>query len=164
MSGKDNLIPFNQRSKEEAREYGTKGGKASGRSRRQRASMREALTAILSAPVKDKALRQELKESGAAEMNANSLLALRLYQQAMDGDMRAAKLLFEAIGEADPAGHELAMKKLDIELLRLENAQQDGENDANSAVEDWVKALGIVADDPDVWRAENTEDGSDRHE
>jgi hypothetical protein len=115
----DNLIPVTERTKNEAREISRKGGKASGESRRRRASMREALTVILSAPVKDKTLKAELKASGAVEMNANSLLALRLYQQAINGDTKAARLVLQAIGEADPATLEIADTKLDLEYLRL---------------------------------------------
>ena len=37
MAGEENLIPMNQRSKEEARELGAKGDKRSGEVRRQKA-------------------------------------------------------------------------------------------------------------------------------
>jgi hypothetical protein len=36
IDGAKNLIPFSKRSKEEAREYGKIGGKASGKTRRQK--------------------------------------------------------------------------------------------------------------------------------
>lgn len=41
MDGKDNLIPMNQRSKDEVRELAAKGGKNSGRTRRKKKLMRE---------------------------------------------------------------------------------------------------------------------------
>ena len=41
--GSENLIPFSQRSKEEAREMGTRGGVASGKARRFRKTFRESL-------------------------------------------------------------------------------------------------------------------------
>lgn len=41
MAGVDNLIPTNRRSKDEVREIGRKGGKASGKSRREKKSMKE---------------------------------------------------------------------------------------------------------------------------
>ena len=118
--GRDNLKP--PRSTEEARERGKRGGVASGKSRKQRASMREALNVLLAAPVKNKELKEELKTAGAAELNTNSLFALRLLQQSLDGDTQAARLLLQAVGEHDPAAHEIATMKIDIAQLRLELA------------------------------------------
>ena len=48
MAGTANLIPFSQRTKEEAKEMGKKGGKASVKTRRARKTLREALKAALS--------------------------------------------------------------------------------------------------------------------
>ena len=45
--GYENLIPFSKRSKDEAREYGSKGGKASGESRRRKAAMRDTMNRLL---------------------------------------------------------------------------------------------------------------------
>jgi hypothetical protein len=120
--GKDNLIPMSERSEDEARELGRKGGKASGRTRRERKSIREGLNAILAAPVKDKITLAELKQAGA-DKDAQGLLLLRLYQQAINGDVAAAKLVLTAIGEADPAAQDIANARLELEYLRLEASQ-----------------------------------------
>jgi len=119
--GRDNLIPLNKRTKDEQREITSKGGKASGKARRERKSIREGFNALLSAPVKDKDTLAELKDAGA-DKDAQGLLLLRIYQKAVGGDMQAAKLLLTAIGEADPAALEIAAAKIDIELLKLELA------------------------------------------
>lgn len=50
----DNLIPFSERSKEEARELGRKGGIASGETRRRKKTMREQFDLLLSLPVNPK--------------------------------------------------------------------------------------------------------------
>ena len=117
--GRDNLIPMSARSEDEARELGRKGGRASGKVRRKRKSIREGFNAILSAPVKDKTILAELKGAGA-DKNAQGLLLLRIYQRAICGDMQAAKLLLTAIGEADPAAYEIASIKTDLAYLQLE--------------------------------------------
>lgn len=143
---RENLIPFNQRAESEQREIQSAGGKASGRSRRQRASMREALNAVLAAPVKDKALKQELKESGAVELNANSLLALRLYQQALSGDTRAARLVLQAIGESDPAALEIANARIDLEYLHLEAVHPPVEPESDNSI-----LTAIQASVDEVW-------------
>ena len=53
--GKDNLIPFSERSKEEARENGKKGGKASGRARHEKANLRKLAQQVLDDSYKDSA-------------------------------------------------------------------------------------------------------------
>jgi hypothetical protein len=154
MSGKDNLIPIQSRSTEEQREIQSKGGVASGRSRKQRASMREALNVLLAAPVKDKATKEELKKSGAGEMNTNSLLALRLLQQALNGDMQAAKLLLTAIGEADPAALEIADAKIDLAYLRLEKETAIIEDVATNL--NFFEALN--ANGAEFWKEDNKDE------
>ncbi len=148
MSGSDNLIPLNQRTKSEQREIQGKGGRASGKSRRERASIRDALNAILSAPIKDKELKNEMKTMGAPEMNANSLFALRLYQRALQGDMQAARLVLQAIGEADPASLELARAKVDLEFLKLEAVYQANANEDSGYKSNFEEALAAAVD---VW-------------
>ena len=44
---KDNLIPFSERTKEEARILGAKGGRASGETRRRKRTLKEELLLIL---------------------------------------------------------------------------------------------------------------------
>ena len=50
--GENNLIPMNERSKEEARELGRKGGIASGETRRRNKTLKEQFELLLSLPVK----------------------------------------------------------------------------------------------------------------
>ena len=47
MAKEDNLIPFSERSKEEAREMGKKGGIASGKARKEKATMKKTLEMLL---------------------------------------------------------------------------------------------------------------------
>ncbi len=145
--GRKNLIPISSRSTDEQRAIQSKGGKASGKSRRRRASMREALGAILSAPIKDKDTRRELKESGALELNANSLLALRLYQQAIEGDTRAARLVLQAIGEADAASLDVANARIDLSFIALESKFTESETEEPAS--NFEAALGRTA--REVW-------------
>lgn len=52
--GHENLIPFSERSKEEAREKGRKGGIASGKTRREKANMRKLLETFLDSKIEGK--------------------------------------------------------------------------------------------------------------
>jgi len=153
MNNSDNLIPMSQRSENEARELGRKGGVASGKSRRERKTIREGFNAILAAPVKDKDVLKELKAAGA-QTNAQGLLLLRIYQKAINGDMQAAKLLLTAIGEADPAAIEHARAKEDIAYLRLE--KEIAIHEPPESTSNLIEAMMSTADE--VWGGSNDDE------
>lgn len=100
MPQEDNLIPFDQRSPEERRELGSKGGKASGEARRRKRSMREAAEAYLSLPVTDGRARNRLVRKGlkANEIDNQMAMIVGLTTAATAGDARAAKALIDLIG------------------------------------------------------------------
>lgn len=81
MDGSDNLIPFSERSKEEARELGRKGGIASGEARRRKKSLKEELITLL--------------ENG----NTQEKISLAIIQQALEGNTKAFEVIRDTIGE-----------------------------------------------------------------
>ena len=77
----ENLIPFSERSKEEARELGRKGGIASGKTRRRNREIKESLDILLSLPFKIKAdnadkIREQLKILGVSEDEIDNQMAM----------------------------------------------------------------------------------------
>lgn len=85
MAGrKENLK--SPRSTEEARERGRKGGVASGRARREKASLRAALEVLL-------------ERKGEDGKTGREALAVALYEQALKGDVRAFAELRDTVGE-----------------------------------------------------------------
>ena len=79
--GMGNLIPTSQRSKEEARELGRKGGIASGIARRERKTLKEELIMLL-------------------EDDDNNLkISVALLKRALDGDISAFTTIRDTIGE-----------------------------------------------------------------
>ena len=79
--GVENLIPTNQRSKDEARELGRKGGIASGKARRERKTLKEELIMLL-------------------EDDDNNLkISVALLKRALDGDISAFTTIRDTIGE-----------------------------------------------------------------
>ena len=103
MPNEQNLIPMEQRSPEEAREMGRKGGRASGESRRRKKSLREAAELYLSLPVSDKRAWNKLKlaKDGVAPEDVDNQMAIiaGLSIKAAKGDAKAAKVLFDLIGD-----------------------------------------------------------------
>ena len=92
MSNEKNLIPMAERTPEEVREMARKGGKASGIARRRKKSLREAADLLLSMPVKDKKTQNAMTKMGI---------------DPDDGDAKAAKLVFDALGEEDKGGSDV---------------------------------------------------------
>lgn len=86
MAGEDNLVSLADRTTEEKRAIGQKGGKASGEARRRTRSIREAIKILL---------ETEQKEGRTGAEN----VAVGQYNRAIKGDTAAAKFLSEMVGE-----------------------------------------------------------------
>lgn len=101
MPGEKNLIPMDQRSKEEARRLGREGGKASGVARRRKRSLREAADLYLSMPVTDRKKWNKMVKDGVDPEDIDNQMAVivGITQAAMSGDSKAAKIVIDLIGE-----------------------------------------------------------------
>lgn len=143
--GKENLIPYNERSKDEARENGQKGGINSGKSRRKKADMRKAVQSMLDNTYSD---------NSGKELSGAEIMALKLFKIATNEKdkqcISAIKLIIELTGQNKDA---LTDKKTKTEIKLLEarikalSGLDDGEtkklldninkilNDVDSAIE-----------------------------
>lgn len=103
MSNEKNLIPMDQRSKEEARELGRKGGQASGASRRRKRSLKEAADLFLSLPVTDRKTFNRMTKAGIdpSDVDYQMAMLVGLTLAATEGDARAGRLIKDIIGD-DP--------------------------------------------------------------
>lgn len=101
MPNEQNLIPFDQRSESEQRAIRSAGGRASGASRRRKKSLREAADLYLSLQVSDKRVWNKLSRDGVDPEDIDNQMAViaGLTLKAMKGDAKAAKTLFELLGE-----------------------------------------------------------------
>ena len=86
MAGLDNLIPMNERSKEEVREIATKGGINSGKARKEKATMRKTLEMLLETTNKNGKTYKEL-------------VTLGLIQGAVKGNSQNFRTIVELLGE-----------------------------------------------------------------
>lgn len=101
MPNEQNLIPFDQRPESEQRAIRSAGGRASGASRRRKKSLREAADLYLSLQVSDKRVWNKLSRDGVEPEDIDNQMAIvaGLSLKAMKGDAKAAKTLFELLGE-----------------------------------------------------------------
>lgn len=88
MANPQNLKPI--QSTKEARERGRNGGIKSGEVRRKKRDMKAELLLILDIPIKDKK---------GHKVPPRRAISLTLLKRALDGDLKAIKLILEIIGE-----------------------------------------------------------------
>ena len=86
MAKEDNLIHFSERSKEEAREMGKKGGIASGKARKEKATMKKTLEMLLDEKNKKGKTYRELSTLG-------------LIKGAVEGKAENYKIILQLLGE-----------------------------------------------------------------
>ena len=89
-NGIDNLIPNSERSPEEVRENGRRGGIASGVARRRKKDLREACLAIL---------ETEITTKTYDKMTVSEAMVANLFQQAMKGNIKAFIALRDTAGQ-----------------------------------------------------------------
>lgn len=101
MPNANNIIPNSERTAEERREIAAAGGRASGEARRRKKSLRDAAELYLSLPVSNKTAWNKLARDGVDPEDVDNQMAIiaGLTIKAVKGDAKAAKLLFELVGE-----------------------------------------------------------------
>lgn len=121
MANEENLIPMDERSQNEARELGKKGGKKSGEARRRKKDMKAKMKLLLS--LQPTASQSELlKAIGVPEEDADNemLLLVAMFQAATeDRDTKAFDKVMDVLGKTVQR-EELALKKKQF-------AQQNGQ-------------------------------------
>lgn len=135
MKGEENLVPLNQRTKDEQREIASKGGKASGEARRRKRDAKSAARLILNLPVQE-ALEKNLLTMGITDEDHTNMVAImaRAFTKAMTGDIGAMQFLISMAGSSP---------QFKMEEERHKKFMQDGEK-ANSVVDDWVNSIPDV--------------------
>lgn len=100
---REDLIPFNERTKEEQKKIAQMGGIASGAARRRKRSLKEAADLYLSLPVTDRRVWNKIARDGVEPEDIDNQMAIiaGLAKAASQGDSKAAKVLFDLLGDAD---------------------------------------------------------------
>lgn len=128
MPNEKNLIPMDRRSQSEARDFGQKGGIASGVSRRRKRSLKEAADLYLSLPVSDRKMWNKISRRGVDPEDIDNQMAMiiGLTMAATAGDAKAAKVIVDLLGEDAHSG-EAAVHPLVSDLVTaVKKRQEDG--------------------------------------
>ena len=125
MAKKD-LIPLNQRTKDEQKKICSKGGKKSGEVRREQKTYRDMAKAMLSATITDENILNELKAYGLSETDVKAYTLLGMIKASGNGSHNAFDRLMELIGEKEQNQNENVIAKLDKVLGDIDEVMNDG--------------------------------------
>jgi hypothetical protein len=116
----DNLRP-NITTTEQAQALGRKGGLASVESKRRKKTMRENAELLLSLPLKEGKLKEQIKALGLSDDDLTNQMAMMasMLRKALSGDVNAFNTLQATIGEKPVAEVVLTPKKTDIDVEEI---------------------------------------------
>jgi hypothetical protein len=116
-----NLVSNAERTPERVRENASKAGKASGKARRDKKNLRLALEALLEKKTQDPDTGQK--------MTGTELVTLKLYEQAIQGNVKAFEVLRDSVGQMPV--QKVMLAEVDQSVIdEVESAvYSDGEND-----------------------------------
>ena len=90
VKGQENLIPCSERSKDETREIGKKGGIASGEARRRKRDIRLAVEALL---------ERDYKGKDGKILSGAEAITVKQMEKALKGDTKAFEVLRDTAGQ-----------------------------------------------------------------
>lgn len=153
--GHENIVPYQFRSAEEAREAGRKGGKASGAARRKKSNFRKTLNALLTAKI-DHPDWTPFLESLGLDSTVEAAVNAAMIREALNGNVKAYEAIARYSGQSDRTDADQEEQKARIEATKAQTAAakaksgQDEEEEApddgflealkGSAAEDWEGA------------------------
>ena len=96
-----NLRPINKMSPEEKRAFQSKGGKASARRQKEKRELREILEVVMATPSVTAGGKVRTDPATGKELNTKEAIATAISLKAASGDLKAARLVAEILGELD---------------------------------------------------------------
>lgn len=143
----------------EAREYGRRGGKASGESRRRKADFRKTLNALLTAEI-DNPEWTPLLEALGLDSTLESAVNAAIIREALVGDVKAYIAIRDTLGQTTKSEADLEEQKIRTAAAKAKTGQ-----DVEEELEDdgFLQAFNDAADD---WSdfVEEAEDADDEEE
>lgn len=124
MPNAENLIPNSDRTPSERRANASKAGKASGKARRAKRTMREVANLVLDMSVSDgkkvdvKSIKS-LAEVSGKNIKVQDALVLTLVKNALAGNVKALQMLIELTEQSSQAGATAADDELSASLKEL---------------------------------------------
>ena len=138
MANEKNLIRL---SPSEAREYGRKGGKASGKVRRRKADFRRTLNMLLTAEIDNDEWKPILEALGV-ECTLESALNMAMIKEALAGNVKAAYYVAQYAGQTQQTDADIEEQKIRTDRAKRARDQETGDNDnKDENIQNFLKAM-----------------------
>lgn len=128
MANNENLIPFNKRSANEAREFGRRGGKASGEARRKKADFRRTLNMLLTTEINSEEWTPLLNALGL-ESTLETALNMAMIKEGLAGNVKAYEAVARYSGQSTQTDADQEEQKLRMDAARARYGQPDEEEE-----------------------------------
>ena len=130
MAGYENIKDkgFDKRTTEELRVIASRGGKASGESRRKKADFRRTLNLLLTAEI-DSPEYTPMLEALGLDSTLESAINAAMILEAMSGNVKAYEAIAKYAGQSAGTEQEQEAKNLEIQKLQEELEKQRMENE-----------------------------------
>ena len=151
MANEENLKPQSERTQSEQREIATKGGIASGKTRRRKKAMKERLQEALECSVVNPKVKKMMRSVGMDEADSSNWDAVvaSIVAGALRGDPRYARLLMELIGETGEEKRAERADKRDAKRLRMEMEDHAAAKADDPEDDGFIDALSAKIDNSD---------------
>ena len=116
MANENNLIRL---SPSEAREYGRRGGKASGKARRRKADFRKTLNMLLTAEIDSEEWKPVLEALGV-ECTLESALNMAMIKEGLAGNVKAYEAIAKYAGQSAQTDADLEEQVAKIQLMKAQ--------------------------------------------
>lgn len=142
MKGHENLIPMNRRSKEEAREIGSRGGRASGASRRRKADFRKTLNLLLTTEIDSEEWTPLLNALGL-ESTLEVALNMAMIKEGLAGNVKAYEAIARYSGQTDKTDTDQEEQQVRMAAAKARYGQPDeDEEEPDDGFLDALKGAG----------------------
>ncbi len=142
MAGYENIKDkgFDKRTTDELREICSKGGRASGESRRRKADFRKTLNMLLTAEIDNPEWTPVLQELGL-DSTLESAVNMAMIKRALLGDVKAYIAIRDTIGQTTKSDRDIDEQDERIKSARLKNEEKHRKvtEDEDSSLSDIIE-------------------------
>lgn len=142
MAGYENIKDkgFDKRTTDELREICSKGGRASGESRRRKADFRKTLNMLLTAEIDNPEWTPVLQELGL-DSTLESAVNMAMIKRALLGDVKAYIAIRDTIGQTTKSDRDIDEQDERIKSAKLENEEKHRKvtEDEDSSLSDIIE-------------------------
>lgn len=154
MANEKNLIRL---SPSEAREYGRRGGKASGAARRRKADFRKTLNMLLTAEI-DSAEWKPVLEALGVECTLESALNMAMIKEGLAGNVKAYEAIAKYAGQSGQTDADLEEQRIRTDRAKRARDQEIGDIDSNDDnIQSFLNAMRPTQEDLEELFAEQEE-------